>query len=265
MKGGEERPKGRWFVRERRLSDPDQRLFCFSYAGGSSQVFAGWQAHFGPYTEVLAVELPGRGRRFPEPPVGDIHLLVAALADAVVPLLDRPFYLFGHSNGALLAYELARSLAQSCLLLPRMLFLAGKRAPQLSAEAPQLHHLPDAAFVEALKRYNGTPETVLKNEELLSVFLPILRADFRLGEVYRHRWEVPLAVEACLLGGKRDRTVPERDLLAWREVIAGPVEHLRFDGDHFFIHEQRSAVIDAIRARIGERFAGAGQTSNAGK
>jgi medium-chain acyl-[acyl-carrier-protein] hydrolase len=239
-----------WFVRERHIPRPKKRLFCFCYAGGSSQVFAGWQAQFGPDIEVLAVELPGRGRRFPETPVGEIEQLVNALTRAILPLMDRPCYFFGHSNGALLAYEVARSLAHNCMLRPRKLFLAGKRAPQLGVAQPHLHRLPDSDFVESLKRYNGTPEAVLKNEELLVIFLPVLRADFRLGEAYTHRWKTPLDIPASLLGGHDDHIVPEEDLLAWQQVFSHTIEYTSFPGDHFFIHTQHREIISTLREQI---------------
>ena len=245
-----------WFVKEKTLTDPRLRLFCFSYAGGSSRVFAGWQERFGDDLEVVAVETPGRGRRFGQALISDLKVLTNELSGAILPLLDRPFAFFGHSNGALLAYELTRSIKRNCLLLPRALFISGKRAPQMPRDERPLHGLPDDEFIEALKRYNGTPAEVLTNQELLQVFLPILRADFCLGETYRHELDEKLKVDVVLYGGKGDAIVPESDLLAWREVFDGEIEYQSFDGDHFFIHHSRDDVIASMKEKLafcGER------------
>jgi medium-chain acyl-[acyl-carrier-protein] hydrolase len=242
--------RSEWFVTERSSPQPEMRLICCGYAGGNSRVFAGWQAQFGPDIEVLAVETPGRGRRFKEAPVADLRELTQQLCEASKPFLDRPFALFGHSNGALLAYELARAIRQRYLLSPQALFISGKRAPQLLYSEPQLHVLPDAAFIAALKRYNGTPQEVLDNPELLSVFLPILRADFALSETYRFTTGDLITAPVYLFGGAYDPVVPERDLLTWGDVCEGEVYYRRFAGDHFFIHSQRDQVIAVIKETL---------------
>jgi medium-chain acyl-[acyl-carrier-protein] hydrolase len=242
--------RNQWFVTEQSSPQPKMRLICCGYAGGNSRVFAGWQARFGSDIEVLAVETPGRGRRFKEAPIADLRDLTQQLCEASKPLLDRPFALFGHSNGALLAYELARAIRRRYLLSPQALFLSGKRAPQLLYSEAQLHRLPDAEFIAALQRYNGTPQEVLENPELLSVFLPILRADFALSETYRFTPGDPITAPVYLFGGAHDAVVPERDLLAWGDACEGEVYYRRFAGDHFFIHSQRDQLIAVIKEAL---------------
>jgi medium-chain acyl-[acyl-carrier-protein] hydrolase len=242
--------RSHWFVAERSLPQPKMRLICCPYAGGNSRVFAGWQAQFGSDIEVLAIETPGRGRRFKEEPVADLRELTQQLCEASKPLLDRPFVLFGHSNGALLAYELARAIRQRYLLSPQALFLSGKRAPQLLYSEAQLHTLPDGEFVAALQRYNGTPREVLENPELLNVFLPVLRADFALSETYRFTPGEPITAPVYLFGGARDPVVPEQDLLGWGDLCEGEVYYRRFAGDHFFIHSHRDQLIALIKEAL---------------
>ncbi|MGH8605637.1 MAG: thioesterase II family protein, partial [Gammaproteobacteria bacterium] len=142
---------------------------------------------------------------------------------------------------------LARSINRNYFLFPQTLFISGQRAPQLLRDERPLHGLPDDQFIEALKQYNGTPEEVLRNQELLQVFLPILRADFCLGDTYQHEVGEKLRVDVVLYGGKGDAIVPERDLLAWQDVFDGDINYHSFDGDHFFIHHSRGDVISSMK------------------
>src|SRR5262245_26774091 len=113
---------------ERRQSKPGAllRLFCFSHAGGSEGAFSGWQETLPDHTDVMPIHLPGRGRRGSEPPPQTSLMELASLiAEALVDELDRPFALFGHSMGALLAFEVGRSLRDRYGVPPRLLAVCG--------------------------------------------------------------------------------------------------------------------------------------------
>ncbi|RFA28398.1 hypothetical protein CAI21_12575 [Alkalilimnicola ehrlichii] len=146
----------------------------------------------------------------------------------------------------MIAYELSRALSRHYFLSPRKLFVSAKRAPHLPCRDKPLHQLPEAEFIAALRDYNGTPHDVLANEELMGIFLPVLRADFCLSESYRFDAQERLLTDLVLFGGRRDSLVPEPDLLAWKELFEGACEYRQFDGDHFFIHSQRDELLAGI-------------------
>jgi medium-chain acyl-[acyl-carrier-protein] hydrolase len=235
-----------WFTRHAPRTQPRVRLFCFPYAGGNGQLYRSWTGVLPPSIEVVAAEYPGRGRRFGEPLIDRIPMLVERLLAAIRPLLDRPFAFYGHSNGALVAYELARQMRHVLLREPRALLLAAKRSPLLPAEPP-VHQLDDAEFTRVLHRYDGTPPSVLESSQLMEVYLPVLRADFALGETYHLGPTTPLTMPCHLISGGRDRIAAADDVRAWAPLFSGPVHHHTVDGGHFFLNSHTHHV-----ARIAE-------------
>src|SRR5262249_42750474 len=107
------------------------RLFCFPYAGSSAQIFHGWQQDLPRTIEVTPVHLPGRGKRIREKPFTELTALAEVLTGEISPHVDKPYALFGHSLGAIIAFEVARGLRRRGLPLPRRLFVSGCRAAQL--------------------------------------------------------------------------------------------------------------------------------------
>src|ERR1700739_2017745 len=118
------------------------RLLCFPYAGASARMFRHWRQWVAPHLELFPIELPGRGFLVGQPPIERMENLVGALREAIGSLLDRPFALFGHGVGALIAFELCRGLETAGLPRPQHLFVSAQRAPQLPLERPRIHHLP---------------------------------------------------------------------------------------------------------------------------
>ena len=155
------------------------RLFCFGGAGSGAAGYVPWaRALASPSVEVCAVRLPGRESRLHEPPFSRIDDLNDDLAAALRPQMDRPYCLFGHSMGALIAFELARTARDRGWPLPAHLFVSGARAPQVPRTEAPLHELPDAEFIEAVAvRYAGIPAAVREHRELMDLVLPALRAD----------------------------------------------------------------------------------------
>src|SRR5437763_15337105 len=168
-----------WLVSRKPNPRARVRLFCFPYAGGGDSVFRAWQKGLSEAIEVCPVQLPGRGARISEPPFTELSPLVRAAAQALAPHLDKPFAFFGHSMGALICFELARHLRKDGGPQPVHLFVSGRCGPQTPRE-PFAGDLPDSEFQEMLRRYNGTPEEVLENRELMELLLPAVRADFAL-------------------------------------------------------------------------------------
>lgn len=225
-----------WLVCPQKQAQPQLRLFCFAYAGGSAWVFRPWAKQLPDSIEVLAVELPGRGKRLPETPLTDLWLLIETLGPQLLPYLDLPFAFFGHSLGALVAFELCRWLRQTVQLLPAHLWVSAARAPHLPVEPPLMHTLPAADFISRLQRYQGTPIGVLNNAELMALMLPTLRADFTLLETYRYQPGAPLNCPITGLWGQQDTIVSRADVAAW-QVHTLKFELTAIAGDHFFIQQ----------------------------
>jgi medium-chain acyl-[acyl-carrier-protein] hydrolase len=176
--------------------------------------------------------------------------LIAELVVAIAPLARHPFALFGHSMGALVAFELARALAQKGLP-PACLFVSGRRAPQLPDPEPPLHQLADGPFVGAMvRRYNAIPQAILAETELLRLFLPTLRADFELLETYHYHAAALLPCPIVAFGGSDDPRAARAELAAWQHQTVGRFEMEQFPGDHFYLNSARSALLAAIVAKL---------------
>src|SRR5262249_55495669 len=111
-----------------------------------------------PTIQVISVELPGRGPRLREPFFLSLPVLVNELEEVIFPLLDKPFVFFGHSMGALIAFELTRVLRRRHGLEPQSLFVAGRSAPQIPNPEPISYNLPHDEFIQELIRLDGTPK-----------------------------------------------------------------------------------------------------------
>ena len=218
------------------------RLFCLPYAGGGAAIYKGWAPLAPPALQIAAVQLPGREHRLAEPAFSGLETLVPSLLEGIRTHLDRPFAIFGHSMGALIAFELARTLRRRELPSPAHLFLSGHRAPHLPDRRPPIHALPDAEFWPALRKLGGTPDEVFAHPELMALIEPALRADFQLCETYAWREEPPLDIPLSVFGGSDDPNVERSELEAWRDVTRGPVTVEMLPGDHHYLHQAQRLV-----------------------
>jgi len=239
----------KWFKKYRYQARARVRLFCFPYAGGSARIFAGWEKLLPASVDVFALEAPGRGVRMSEAPLSDLRAMTAIVADEIRPYLDVPYVFFGHSLGALAAFDLARELQARGVAGPRHLILSAKRAPHLP-KRELIHTVPFDEFLERLRHLAATPAEVLGEEDLMRLYEPMLRADFALSETYQPPPGTRIHCPVTLFGGEADPEVPKEDLLAWREHLAGPVDVAEFPGGHFFIHSQREAVVAKVRTIV---------------
>lgn len=242
-----------WLVSFRRKTVPDMRIFCFPYAGGNGQIFKSWADSLPDSIEVIGIELPGRGRRFSEPFIYDMGLAVDLLYESIKGYLDLPFAFYGHSNGALLAFELTKKIISKLGISPQKVFIAAKRSPHLGAEYP-LHRLDDQSFTQVIRDYKGTPAQVFANPELLELYLPILRADFALSENYIFSDQQPLAVEAVLIAGNQDQIASVAEVFAWEDLFASPPDQEILVGDHFFLNTCEKHLCKIIQKKLIPEF-----------
>lgn len=223
------------------------KLYCFAHGGGSAAEYVRW-ARALTGVELHVVQLPGRGSRFGEPPLTSMGTLVAALTEQVA--FGAPYTFFGHSLGALVAYELAGALREAGRRLPERLVVSGFPAPHLPRTSLGLHLLPDDELLAEVSRlHGGIPREVLDEPELRALVAVPLRADYTIVETYRWRDRPALEVPVTVFGGRDDR-VDEAELAAWQELTTLPVEVRTFPGGHFYLREHSAVVLRALAARL---------------
>lgn len=227
------------------------RLFCFPYAGGGASIYRSWLQLLPPEIEVYAVQLPGREERTSEAPFTHLAPLIEELSRAILPCLHKPSVFFGHSMGALVSFELFRSLRRQRAFLPLHLFVSAHRAPQLPDPYPPIYQLPDVDFRLALRKLNGTPREVLENEEFMQIVTPVLRADFAVCETYSYTPEEPLHCPITAFGGSSDPEASMAELEAWRQQTSKEFQLHMCEGDHFFFYSARDRILRVLQQEIG--------------
>lgn len=240
----------RWFCRTGTAAHAKARLFCFPPAGGTAAAFLPWQPLLGSGVELWAVEPPGRGLRLAEPPPHNMDDLVGQATDAIAASADRPFALFGHSLGALVAFEVARSLRRAGRPGPVSLWVAGAEGPRTRLIQRRVHDLPDAQLVAVLREYGGTRPEVLDDPEMMELLMPMIRADFALSERYAYRAEEPLDVTVHVLLGDHDPYVDPARAKGWSYETSRPVQRHVFAGGHFFPTAHQAGLTALIAADL---------------
>ena len=240
----------KWLTFPRPNPQASLRLFCFPYAGGGASVFRSWCQQLAPAVEVCAVQLPGRENRLREPAMTQMEPLIETLDQLMTPYLDKPFAFFGHSLGAIIAFELARAMRRRADARLVHLFVSARNAPQASDPESPIHQLSDAQFIAKLRELNGTPEMVFQHAELLEMLLPILRADFALNETYAYRPEAPLDVPLTVFGGTQDPKVSQAALEEWSEQAGSSFALKMLPGDHFFVNTAQQLILQVIGAEL---------------
>ena len=230
---------GRWFVNYRPNPRAKLKLFCFPYAGGSSAIFSRWPKALAPDVDLWAAEYPGHGVRRAEPPLAQIERLADEFLSHLMPHLKAPFAVFGHSLGALVAFEILRRLragAGDAGRTPAGFFAAGCRAPAVQAERRAAELVSNPDFAAELRAFSKMAADMPAHDELVTIATPALRADFEAWKTYDYAGEAALRCPVFAYGGLADPAVTRDDLDAWAGETSAAFGVRMFPGDHFFIH-----------------------------
>ena len=246
----------KWFPGLRRRPGARLQLFCFPFAGGGASAFRTWSDLLPPWVEVWPLEYPGHETRFRDPAIDSASVLAKEICAEIAAAVDLPFALFGHSMGALLAFETARHLRRQHAMQPAALFVAGNSAPHLPPWRPPVRQLPEALFREELRLYGGTPQEVLSNDELMQFLSPLLRRDLGICETYEYPAEPKLDFPITAFGGTEDPTVPWHRLFEWSRQSSARFRAYVMPGEHFFIRKAAPYVCKIIAQQLeqGEGF-----------
>ncbi|GAA2607602.1 MULTISPECIES: thioesterase II family protein [Streptomyces] len=256
-----------------RVEDEGLDLYVFAHAGGSSLMYQDWAAHLPAHWRLLAQDAPGHGLRIGEPLLTDADALVEHYLDRITRDLaadGAPFAFFGHSMGAMVAHELTRRLTERGGPRPVWLGVSGCRAPAPDAPAttgaarpPAVLHagLSDPELRHRLAALGGTPARVLDSPELWSFFAPVVRADLRLLETWRHTPALdPLPVPVSAFCGSSDAAARPDQMARWSELSDRFLGLRPYPGGHFYFQSDPGALVAAvvrdIRAAVSTDRAG---------
>lgn len=242
--------RDRWLPYRNASPRARRRLFCLPHAGGAASLFRDWRAVLAESTELCALQLPGRETRIAEPPRTRLADLVPELVSGIRNHLDMPFAIFGHSNGAVIAFELVRQLRREQLPLPVLLIVSSHRAPHQADPGPTRHQLTDDDLVADLRRLNGTPAALFDHPDIMRLLLAVYRADLELCETRVVEPPDSLPVPIAAYGGEDDPEVSPSDLDAWREQTSGAFRRRIFRGGHFYLKSRARDVLESLDADL---------------
>lgn len=226
--------------------DARVRLVCFPHAGGSASYYFPISAALHPGVDVIAVQYPGRQDRRAEPAITSISELADLATRALSGWSDRPLTLFGHSMGAVVAFEVARRL-ERLGREPDRLFLSGRRAPRHARRDGEMVHLrDDDGLITEIKRLSGTDLEVLGNDELLRMVLPAIRSDYRAIETHHIDDGVRVRCPITALVGDADSMNPPDEVRAWSGYTTGDFDMRVFPGGHFYLANQQREVLGVL-------------------
>lgn len=239
-----------WFRNFRPAPDAPARLVCLPHAGGSASFFFPVAQALSPRLEVLAVQYPGRQDRLREPALSGIEALAERIVEELGPWTDRPYALFGHSMGSIVAFEAARRL-QDAGRGPVELFVSGRRAPALDHDGDRQPRT-DSEVLAEIRSLNGTGAGLLDDEETLRMILPALRADYGAVRNYRYHPGPALECPITAFTGDRDPKAEVAGVQAWHRHTRSAFELNVLPGGHFFLVERAAEVLGRIEDRLAE-------------
>ncbi|MFF8910678.1 thioesterase II family protein [Streptomyces olivaceoviridis] len=237
------------------------RLFCLPYAGASAQMYRSWARDLSTSVLVTPVELPGRGSRAGERPAVKLEPLLRDLSAFVMRMCDRPFALFGHGFGALLAYEIAARLEGRYDRVAERLFVSGHGAPGHVQHGTPLSRLPPDAFLDQVRDLFASARKTFADPAAMRRVLPVMRADFALAEAYRARPDDVLHCPITVLAGRRDASTDRAALAGWRTYTRRYCLVRIFSGDHLFLHTAADRLLTTLEADLSASTAGRNATA----
>ncbi len=240
-------PKNSWIPSAQKRNYPAAaRLFCFPFAGGSSFAYRSMEPHMSPEIDMCTIELPGRGTRINETAYHSMNELIPAIAQGIRDHLDIPFAFFGHSMGALIAFELARYLESYFQKKANYLFLSAMRAPHLPSQLPAMALLPKNDLLNQIRKLEELPENILKSPDILDMFLHIIRADFSVCESHTISSLSNMTIPIFAFGGSEDIFASASEIRQWKQYTKSDFYFETFKGGHLFCKTSGKEMAEKI-------------------
>jgi surfactin synthase thioesterase subunit len=234
-----------WFRRYASSEGARTTVFCFPHAGGSASYYYPMAAALAPEFDVLAVQYPGRQDRRREPLVTTIDELADQIHAAMRPFVTGPVALFGHSMGAVLAFEVSHRLEHFDGISPVVVFASGRRAPSRFRD-DRVHQRDNAGLLAEIVNLGGTDSRVLAEAELLDMLLPPLRNDYRAIETYRQDPGVRISAPIVVMTATDDPRTSVDDARAWLDHTSGSGSVHLFEGGHFYLESRATQVVELV-------------------
>ncbi|PIE44830.1 MAG: hypothetical protein CSA45_05225 [Gammaproteobacteria bacterium] len=232
--------------------DATMRLICIPHGGGGPQSYKEWAEELPEHIEVLALSFPGRGSRRAEAAIHSMVQLANEVTEALKPYLNKPYVLFGHSVGALVAYEVASRIQAAGWMQPMRLIVSAHETPENSHTDSPMYTLSDNELLGKIGELGLVPDDALQNRELVQFILPALRADFELSETYSYQPGEALTLPITGMLGVKDTLLDKSAMQEWEGYTTAAFTLRCYDGDHFYTVSKQQQVLVDIAAELAD-------------
>jgi len=249
----------KWVIRTKVIKNPRKRMFCFPYFAGGASVYNPWQNYFGDDIEVCRVQFPGREERAGEPAIDDVTVLVKEISGIIRPLIENvPFIFYGHSMGALIAFELEKYIEKEYGLVADHLIVGGWKAPQVEnpfsilekVTIDDIYDRKNTHLIVEHMRSLGIPDEVLSNDTLIQEMLPALQADIVMGKRYKNDGTTKVHSSITVIAGENDTVFKKDHLKPWKEKTEKTFHFETIRGGHLFVRDNRDLLLPMIHEMI---------------
>jgi surfactin synthase thioesterase subunit len=224
-------------------------LICFPYAGSGASIFYSWVNYLNPKINIYGFQAPGKEDRISENLIEDLNILIHNTVQELKQIIKKPFVLFGHSMGSVLAFEIAKKL-EAEKLAPKLVILSGRPPPKFGLRMNPISHLADSELIAELRKLEGTDSCILENAELMELLLPIIRADFRISEAYKSSSNSKISSPLIAIGSVNDPWIDEAEFLEWKDYSKNTTKIQFFPGGHFYIREHIDMLSEYLNSQI---------------
>ena len=221
------------------------RVFCFPFAGGDFFSYRPFLKVAPSELQFMPVELPGRGKRISEPLVSDVKVIAQDIYRSMIPHIDKPYAIYGHSMGAIIAYLVTRIIVKEKKNRPVTMLLTGAMGPSVLKDEPVRHLMTYDELVIELRKLGGVPEEVLNNKNLMDFYSTILRSDFKAVETFDYKPEEPINIPITVITGTQEKITRDQ-AMTWKNETTGEFKFFQFPGDHFFIFDNPAEIVRRI-------------------
>lgn len=226
------------------------KLFCLPHAGASAMSYIKWKKYLHPSIELFPIELAGRGKRLQEPLYSNYHDMIDDLYEIIkYEIIDTDYAFFGHSFGTLIICDLVNRIIQNKKKEPIKLFLSGKCPPHVK-DGTNIHVLEDDDFINEVYKLGGIDDYLINNKEILKIFIPVLKEDYRLIETYNYKYSGIWNTDLVIINGNIDASLDKDKLREWERYTSLSCEFFYFDGGHFYINDYFQDIAKIINSKL---------------
>jgi surfactin synthase thioesterase subunit len=225
------------------------RLFVFPHTGGSAKFYVPFAKAFTDGMTCVAVQYPGKraGKDLSQ------YTSIPDMADRLCAMFKPddpqpgPVAFFGHSMGALLAFEVALRFERAGNPIGA-LFVSASAAPGLMRNRADVTG-SDLDLLSMVSDVTGANPEFLNNDQFAATLLPTLRGLKAIAS-YECPPDATVSCPIHALMGDNDELATAELVEPWKQRTTGPFDLTVFPGDHFYINTNLPQLSQWVEQRV---------------